>query len=231
MSDEQHEILAGLQTTLIGKPQLPTMVVILLHGFGMQAADLTPFAHSLGGHQLYVLPQAPFVTSMGGYGWWDIDLVARAQALQRGPRDLVNEYPAGLPRARAQLGKLIAAINQRFAPNKIVLGGFSQGGMLACDYFFHEHVPELAGLFLFSSSRINFDAWSARRRRLAGLPVLITHGRADTDLSFAAGQALRDFVQAGGAQAHWVEFEQGHQIPLVVWRELRRFIRNIASHN
>jgi hypothetical protein len=43
-------------------------------------------------------------------------------------------------------------------------------------------------------------------------------------LAFTAGEALRDFMLAGGAEVSWAPFEGGHEIPLPVWRDLRKFL-------
>ena len=39
--------LGGLRTIAVGDPDAARVVVVLLHGFQMVPADLTPFAHSL----------------------------------------------------------------------------------------------------------------------------------------------------------------------------------------
>lgn len=84
---------------------------------------------------------------------------------------------------------------------------------------------------LLSTSRIAFDTWStpAARQRAASLRVLLAHGRADDDLSFAAGEALRDFLISSGANVTWFAHDGGHQIPLPVWRAMKRFLREPAS--
>jgi phospholipase/carboxylesterase len=56
----------------------------------------------------------------------------------------------------------------------------------------------------------------------------VSHGRGDTDLAFAAGEALRDLLVSGGAAVTWVPFDQGHEIPLVVWRGLRKFLSTLS---
>jgi len=75
-----------------------------------------------------------------------------------------------------------------------------------------------------SASRVALEDWQPRRARLDGLPVFVSHGQSDRDLAFAAGEALRDFVLDSGARVSWVPFESGHEIPLVVWRGLRKFL-------
>ena len=57
-----------------------------------------------------------------------------------------------------------------------------------------------------------------------GLPIFISHGRDDQDVSFAAGERLRDTLIEAGAIVTWVEFAGGHIIPLQVWRELKKFL-------
>ena len=107
------------------------------------------------------------------------------------------------------------------------LAGFSQGGMLISDAFMrHPERLRVTGLALFSTSRIAVDEWPAPESCVAarGLPVLLSHGRADADLAFAAGEGLRDVFVRAGAAVTFLPFDQGHEIPLVVWRGFRRFL-------
>jgi phospholipase/carboxylesterase len=214
--------IAGLRTTAVGAPDA-ALAVILLHGYAMRPADLTPFAHSLGVPALFLLPQGPRHSSAGGYGWWDIDAEARNAAVSRGPRDLAEQYPPGLGAARERLQQFVEAVTAEYRPDCIVVGGFSQGGMLSLDFVLREPSP-VDGLILMSVSRIARSDWELQRERLRGLPVFLSHGRTDPDLAFSAGEALRDFVLAGAAEVSWVPFDGGHEIPLVVWRALRKFL-------
>jgi phospholipase/carboxylesterase len=219
--------IAGLHTTVVGEPDAP-MALVLLHGYAMQPADLTPFAHSLGVPALFLVPQAPVSSPAGGYGWWEVDVEARKRNMAAGARDLAGEYPRGLGDARVQLGQFLDAVATEFKPGRIVIGGFSQGGMLSLDFVLRGS-SAVDGLILMSASRVALEDWQPRRARLHGLPVFVSHGEADRDLAFAAGEALRDFVLDSGAQVSWVPFESGHEIPLVVWRGLRKFVRALLK--
>src|SRR5258706_363508 len=64
---------------------------------------------------------------------------------------------------------------------------------------------------------------------LAGLPVLVAHGRDDAELAFAAGEQLRDFAAGGGAEVTWLPFDGGHEMSFVVWRALRKLIRGLVE--
>lgn len=208
-------------------------VVVLLHGFQMRPEDLAPFASSLGVPAWFVFPEGPLDAEPAGRAWWHIDAAARERALAVGPRDFAVQEPPDLPAARARLEALLAEVRTRAGDRPLVLGGFSQGAMLACDTLLRSGPSALgvSGLVLFSGSRIAWRESSAFATSacLAGLPVLVTHGRADADLAFPAGEALRDALSATGADVTWVPFDQGHEIPLVAWRALRKLLQRLAA--
>ena len=97
--------------------------------------------------------------------------------------------------------------------------------MLVVDLLIRTPRP-VAGLVLLLSSRVAADEWPSLSSQLAGLPTLVSHGRDDQDLAFSTGEALRDAVAAAGAAVTWVPFDGGHEIPLVVWRRLRGFLKD-----
>jgi phospholipase/carboxylesterase len=81
---------------------------------------------------------------------------------------------------------------------------------------------------MLSSSRIAFPEWLGNRQALSHLPSFVSHGERDSDLSFSAGQALRDFFVDTGARVTWQSFDGGHEIPLGVWRALRKFLAELC---
>jgi phospholipase/carboxylesterase len=224
---EQTRELGGLRTAIVGSPDA-ALHLVLLHGYGMRAADLSPFASSLGAGALTFVPDGPLSVELGR-AWWDSLSERRPGRGQRTPRDLAQKDPAGRAAARTALTNFIAGIHSWVAPRPLVLAGFSQGGMLACDAVLAGAV-RVAGLALMSSSRIAIAEWTEARERLKGVPVFVSHGRRDDDLAFAAGEALRDFAADAGAAVTWVAFDEGHELPLIVWRELRKFLRDVVAH-
>jgi phospholipase/carboxylesterase len=222
MSTEQLRDIAGLRTTVAGSADAP-VVLVLLHGYAMQPSDLSPFAHSLKLPVLFLLPRGPVSSPLGGQAWWEVDLDSREAALASGPRDLFDYFPSGLPAARRVLGQFLDIVTTEYQPRRIILGGFSQGGMLSLDWALRGSRP-VDGLVLLSASRLGARDWEPHRQRLRNLPVFVSHGEADQDLSFSAGECLRDFVLQSAARTTWVPFPGGHEIPLVVWRALRKFV-------
>jgi phospholipase/carboxylesterase len=110
---------------------------------------------------------------------------------------------------------------------RLVLGGFSQGAMLALDVALHRARPP-AGLLLMSGTLVNEAAWRPRLASLRGVPVLQSHGRADGLLPYVAAEVLRDRLRAAGAAVEWVPFLGGHEIPPIVVATAGAFLGAIA---
>ena len=251
MTLPEREIeLGGGRAIAVGAPaDVAPAFVILLHGFAMTPAELSPFAHSLGVAARFLFPEGPVPAALepgtpstcpaagppdgsvtrGGRAWWHIDPGARLDAMAQGPRDFAGYEPADLAAARARLGAIVDQSLDEARGRPVVLGGFSSGGMLAFDA--QLRAPRgIRGLALLSATRV---CWREQEgfvaaRPLAGLPALLTHGTADDDLAFAAGEALRDAAIAAGADVTWAPFDGGHEIPLVAWRRLRNWLRALG---
>ena len=241
--------------TVAGSTEEGAPIVVLLHGFGGGPEDLAPFASSMGLGARFVFPAGPIdLNAAGGAGgasaavageappaparaWWPIDVDARDAAMARGEeRDLSGLDPDGLPAARDALVALLDDVERELGPAPLIVGGFSQGAMLACDVVLRTGRP-VAGVVILSGARICASAWNPRlaahgRDRAAagglgrgGLPVFVSHGRRDAHLSFAAADAFQKDLAAAGWRVTWRPFDGGHEIPLVVLRALKKFLR------
>jgi phospholipase/carboxylesterase len=231
MSEREERIeLGGLPAIAVGDRDTARVVMVLAHGFQMEPGDLSPFAHSIRAPAYFLFPEAPLVAEPRGRAWWFIDHKLRDEALARGPRDFAVQHPPDLPAARARLLAFLRAAKAIAGTRPLVVGGFSQGGMLTCDTLLRSDL-DVAAMGLFSASRIAYDEWQPllATPRLHNLPVLVTHGETDADLAFSAGEALRDCLTAAGANVTWLPFAQGHEIPLVVWRRLRTLLLSLAA--
>jgi phospholipase/carboxylesterase len=228
--------LAGLTTHIVeptGRPSDATVTCVLLHGFGAPGDDLVALADALDAPVRCVFPEAPL--ALGGmYGdaraWWLLDLARLEADLRRGvPRDRRAEVPDGLLAARAHVLQLLAAVEARYAipPARLVLGGFSQGAMLSLDVALHREVPP-AGLILMSGTLIAEDAWRPRMASLAGVPVMLSHGRHDQLLPFDAAELMRDQLSAAGAVVDWHPFAGGHEIPPDALAAASALLRGVA---
>lgn len=199
----------------------------------MDPAVLRPMVDALALPIPALFPEGPVRNDDGSRSWWAVDPAHRAARLAAGPSDLFDRHPRERPAARAVLAAALARARTEHPGCGFVLVGYSQGGMLLMDHLLAQGDPgvmaDIAGVALLSSTCIALDEWLPHVERLRGLPALVTHGRADGDLAFSAGERLRDLLQAAGAQVTWLPFDGGHEMPLVVWRAMRRFVLGLAS--
>jgi phospholipase/carboxylesterase len=207
-------------------------VVVLLHGFGAPGEDLVDLAHFVGAAPSvrFVFPEAPLLLEGGpGRAWWMLDM-ALFERRMRGERvDRSDDVPPSLPRLRDQLLGTLDALGRQLSVGRerMLIGGFSQGSMLACDVALHAEVKP-AGLILLSSTLIARAQWTAQMPSCAGLPVLQTHGQRDPILPYEDAERLRDLFLAAKAELTFVPFPGGHELPPVTLQALGTFIAKHA---
>jgi phospholipase/carboxylesterase len=210
----------------------PDLVVILCHGFGAPGDDLVSLAPecfqqapALVGRVRFIFPEAPLALDdvpFGGRAWWPIDMAQLQRRLAQGTASaLADETPAGLTEARRLLRTLIDAVQQqtKLPLRRVMLGGFSQGAMLATDTALRlEEAP--AGLAVLSGTLLSRTQWEGLAPRRAGLPVLQSHGTRDPILPFAGAQALQALLVTAGLKVRFTSFAGGHGIDAGVVRAL-----------
>lgn len=211
--------IGGLRC-LVVNDQLPkgTPTVVLLHGYDMVPEDLAPFGASIALPLRFVFPQGP-VKAVGegaprkGYAWWPTEIESDSHAADD---------------ARCRLRECLAGLVRKYAPRRWVLGGFSQGALLSCDYVLRTGWRP-SGLIVLSGVLPKFADWPRAAQYAQGLPVLQSHGEADEILAMEAGISLRDHLEAWGADLQWRAFPGAHDIPLVVWRHVKKFISALGT--
>ncbi|RYZ06665.1 MAG: hypothetical protein EOO73_15315 [Myxococcales bacterium] len=212
-------------------------MLVLCHGYGAPGDDLVPLGQALGTAVRFACPAAPGIldksvpATMAGRCWWPIDMVELQTAMMLGNLEmLMTRQPPGLAESRtAMLGLLDALEREHAAPReRLVLGGFSQGAMLATDVTLHAERPP-AALAILSGSLIAKQDWLPLMPRRAGLPVLQSHGRADPVLAYSVAEKLRDELSHAGLAVRFVPFSGGHAIPPVVMNELSGLLQSLTA--
>jgi phospholipase/carboxylesterase len=190
----------------------PTGAVIWLHGLGADGHDFAPIVPQLVSPNeralRFVFPHAPVrpVTLNGGMpmrAWYDILSLDR-----RAPQD-----EAGIRASGALVAELIRRENQRGIPTeRIVLGGFSQGG--AISLFAGPRYPEkLAGIMGLSCYLLLEDLLPAERTRVNfQTPVFLAHGTQDPVVDIRRGTEAKQLLEAGGYPVEWHTYPMPHSV-------------------
>ncbi|MGP3723458.1 alpha/beta fold hydrolase [Cereibacter sphaeroides] len=172
-------------------PGEATSLVVFLHGYGADGADLLGLAEPLAPHlpgTAFVAPDAPEPCRANGFGfqWFPIPWLdgssetAAAEGMAAAARDL----DAFLDERLAEEG---------LPPEALALVGFSQGTMMAL-HVAPRRAEEIAGIVGFSGRLLAPDRLAEEARSKP--PVLLVHGDADPVVPFAdmslAGEALAE---------------------------------------
>jgi phospholipase/carboxylesterase len=183
-----RELQFGVKEAASGKAR---SLVVFLHGYGADGADLLGLADPLAPHlpdTRFVAPDAPEACAGSPMGrqWFPIPWIdgsseaAAAEGLARATIDL-----------NAFLDQQLAATG--LGPERLAIVGFSQGTMMALHVAPRRAQP-VAGIVAFSGRLLQREALAAEA--ISKPPVLLIHGDADEVVPFAdmglAGRALTD---------------------------------------
>ena len=182
-------------------------VVIWLHGLGADGRDFQPIVASLRlpaelGVR-FVFPNAPArpVTVNGGHvmpAWYDI------HGLEI---DAVVDVE-GILRSVDYLEKLVRSEETRGIPmEKIVLAGFSQGGLIALATALHCSGP-LAGVMALST----YLPRQVMPEQPLARHIFQAHGRLDSVVPYQVGLAARERLLSQGHEVEWREYDMAHSV-------------------
>ena len=182
--------------------------LIWLHGLGADAHDFEPLAHMLPlEHPLrFLFPNAPVrpVTMNAGArmrAWYDVN------------PDAPLASGAEIPESVALVAELVEAQLASGVPaERIALGGFSQGGVIALELGLSFR-KRLAGIMALSTY-LHDHGGMAERISLAStkVPIFMAHGLADQVLPFAWAVTARETLRALNCKVEWREYDMGHEV-------------------
>jgi phospholipase/carboxylesterase len=218
----------------------PDLVVVLCHGFGAPGTDLISLAREcfelrphLVGRVRFVFPEGRLALDphSGGRMWWPLDMERLQTAIATGGDFVMaEETPPGLVESRKALKAMLEALLQqtKLPMSKVVVGGFSQGAMLAVDVVLRsDEAP--AALAILSGAPVCTSEWKKLASKRAGLAVLQSHGTFDPILRYAWGKNLQALLDDAGLMVDFVEFAGGHGIDGEVIEKLASLIDEKAS--
>ena len=176
--------------------------LVLLHGWGADADDLIELGRQLCGERRQLLALRAPQPHPGGFGrqWYDLQ----------------NPSWPDLPQARLALRARLEALGRSLPLEHTVLLGFSQGAAMALD-----GGSELALEGIVACSGYPHPGWQAKP---AMAKVLLTHGKNDPVVPYAASEELLRLLQLQQARVELVSSAGQHGIDAELLPAIRRFI-------
>lgn len=206
--------ICGLRCHISAIPVRVERVVILLHGLGANERQFDDFFFrdsrwNPDGTTVWISPKSP------AEGWFPIALEEFQMALMQGRLAAkLNETPPHLLEARARLANFVREVKDLLgldSMRRVVLGGFSQGAILAMDVALHLD-ENVGGVLFFSGFPVALQEWNARMPKHEGLIVLMTHGRLDFVLPVFGAVSLSDTLTKHGLDVKFIQHAGGHDL-------------------
>ena len=198
-------------------------LIILLHGYGSNMADLAGLTPAISRTEyLYVCPNAPTAFDLGmgqtGYAWANF---------------YGDSYAQEALDSEARFMDFLDEVEERYRVRKdqLILGGFSQGGMMT--YQIGLPRPEkFAGLFALSATVKEPDIIQPRLPERREQPVFVAHGTSDMIAPIDAGRESIDLLREWGYSPEYHEFEgMAHEIRQEVIDELVGWLKRLTRNN
>lgn len=185
-------------------------LVIVMHGRGADANDLADVAPYLDNGYRFLFPNAPrpfevYPGTSFGFSWFD-GWPAEARSF-RESRELILQF---LDQALEQYPT---------PPGKVIISGFSQGGMMALDTGFRTEKP-IAGIVCMSGGLNEFDLPPFK----PSIPVLVVHGTEDEVIPVNDARRTRAALEEHGIDTTYHEFPMGHHVTDESLRVVRDFM-------
>jgi phospholipase/carboxylesterase len=227
----QAKNIKALEDFSSSKPS--NLLFILFHGYGADAYDLfglQDVIKSPSANTHWLFPQGVLSVPIGpgwmGRAWWNIDIAVLERAIQTGvDRNLSETKPEGLDSLRNALFEFIQAKGYQW--DQVILGGFSQGAMLATELFLKCPESSPRALIILSGALINKREWESVNIP-TGAPIFISHGHQDPILSYKEADRLESLFRAKNAKVTKVLFQGQHEIPPLVISKLNDFLAGLS---
>ncbi len=201
-------------------PDRPYPLVILMHGYGSHMGDLVSLSpHISTDGYLFAFPNAPLRIEIGlgmiGFAW-------------SSPPELEFD-PDGS--AERLVDEFITDVFERYKIKigHVVLGGFSQGGMMAYRHGLR-HPDKFKGLISLSSRISPRDIPKADISQ-GCQSIFISHGTLDEIIPIDAGHIARDLLTEKGYSTDYHEYEMAHQITQEVIEDISNWLQSVAPKN
>ena len=201
-----------LPSIIVNPKKDPIASVIWLHGLGADGHDFENIVPELSLPETlpvrFIFPHAPLrpITLNGGYvmrAWYDIHSLALDQ----------DQDEIGIRTSKQAICALIEQEQQQgILSNRIILAGFSQGGVMAL-YTGLRYSKPLGGVLALSSylaldNTLDAEAHAASK----DIPIMMAHGTMDPLIPLSLAESSKHLLEKKGYKIEWHTYPMEHTV-------------------
>ena len=180
-------------------------LLVLMHGVGSNEQDLFGLAAHIPDHFHVVSLRAPFRMGPGSFAWFDFSIEPNGERT-------INEAQEAQSRALVAQAVAAASAQLHIAPERVVVGGFSQGGIMALSLLLTRPALMQAALVWHSRLLQQVVPLSAPADALRGKRLWLSHGTHDNVIPLAHAQAIAHHMAPLPVTLAYHEFPGAHEI-------------------
>jgi phospholipase/carboxylesterase len=198
----------------------PEGALVLLHGRATDENDLFPLLEMLDPERRlagYTL-RGPLNLPPGGWHWYSL-------------AGIPTPDPTTFTRTFAQLSDWLDSLGEETGVpmDRTVLGGFSQGSVMAYALALGAGRPKPAGLLAMSGFIPTVEGFELDLEGRTDLPVAITHGTQDPVISVQFARDAKQRLEGAGFDVLYRESPMAHSIDPRTLPELERFVADAVD--
>ena len=201
--------MLNLPLTFLMRPAAPAVahpwLLVLMHGVGSNEQDLFSLADQIPDRFCVLSLRAPYCMAPGSFSWFDF-------SIEPGGVRSIDEAQEAASRALLAQTITSAAEQLGIAPERVVVGGFSQGGIMALSLLLTEPALMQAALVWHGRMLPQMQARVAAPEALRGRKLWLSHGTLDNVIPVAHAQAIAHYVQTLPVDLTYREFPSAHEI-------------------
>ncbi len=193
----------------------PAGALVLIHGRGADEYDLYPLLDMLDPERRLVgaTPRGPLALPPGGAHWYQVARVGYPDPATFWPTlETLSTWFDGFLSERG------------LTHDQVVLGGFSQGAVMAYSVGLGKGRSRPAMIAAFSGFIPTVDDFELDLTELGGYPVAIGHGTHDPIIEVEWGRRAKETLEAAGADVKYRESPMPHTIDPEWIDEVRGFV-------
>ncbi|MFN3436289.1 MAG: alpha/beta hydrolase [Acidovorax sp.] len=201
--------MLNLPLTFLQRPAASTTprpwLLVLMHGVGSNEQDLFSLAPQIP-ERFHVLSlRAPFRMGPGSHAWFDF-------SIEPGGERSINEVQEAESRAVLAQAIQSAAEQLGIPPERVVVGGFSQGGIMALSLLLTQPALMQAAMVWHSRLLQQVVPLTAPADALRGKQLWLSHGTHDNVIPLAHAQAIAHHMAPLPVTVSYHEFPSAHEI-------------------